>query len=140
MWTYKITPLPARPSYFNGDVTVVISTLADKDDFRPCLVTISACCPAAIIVVAPCNKLPHVRRILYELDLHHVQVLGTTKANKRLQMIKGLKEVRTAITVFADDDVFWAPTLLTQFLAPFENAKVGAVGEALWHCQRNEGC
>ncbi|KAL8669444.1 MAG: hypothetical protein Q9168_005961 [Polycauliona sp. 1 TL-2023] len=43
-------------------------------------------------------------------------------------MIKGLKHVRTAITVFADDDVFWAPTLLASFLGPFENARVGAVG------------
>ncbi|KAL8748657.1 MAG: hypothetical protein Q9199_008119, partial [Rusavskia elegans] len=43
-------------------------------------------------------------------------------------MIRGLKAVSTAITVFADDDVFWAPTLLTHFLAPFENPKVGAVG------------
>ncbi|KAL8991587.1 MAG: hypothetical protein Q9169_007831 [Polycauliona sp. 2 TL-2023] len=43
-------------------------------------------------------------------------------------MIKGLKHVRTAITIFADDDVFWAPSLLASFLAPFENIRVGAVG------------
>ena len=139
MWTYKITPLPAKSSYYSGDVTVVISTLADKDDFRRCLATISACCPATIIVVAPCNKVFHVRRICSELDLHHVQVLGTSKANKRLQMIQGLKKVRTAITVFADDDVFWAPTLLAQLLAPFENAKVGAVGKARWYCKKKGG-
>ncbi|KAI4255347.1 MAG: hypothetical protein L6R42_006781, partial [Xanthoria sp. 1 TBL-2021] len=48
-------------------------------------------------------------------------------------MIRGLQAVCTAITVFADDDVFWAPTLLTHFLAPFENPKVGAVGMKLSH-------
>ncbi|KAL8911770.1 MAG: hypothetical protein Q9171_003103 [Xanthocarpia ochracea] len=43
-------------------------------------------------------------------------------------MIKGLRAVRTSTTFFADDDVFWAPTLLSHFLAPFEDPKVGAVG------------
>lgn len=114
---------------------MVISTLADSDDFRRCLLTISACCPAAIIVVTPGKRITYVRQLCHELDLHHVQILGTRKANKRLQMIRGLKAVCTAITVFADDDVFWAPTLLAHFLAPFENPKVGAVGMTLSHVE-----
>lgn len=55
-------------------------------------------------------------------------MLGSEKANKRLQMIQGLKTATTAITIFADDDVFWRPTFLTYILAPFEDSNVGAVG------------
>ncbi|CAO1601872.1 hypothetical protein XANCAGTX0491_005510 [Xanthoria calcicola] len=128
VWTYGSIPLPATPSYSNADVTVVISTLADSEDFRRCLLTISACRPAAIIVVTPGKRTKYVRQLCHELGLHHVQTIGTQKANKRLQMIEGLKAVGTAITVFADDDVIWAPTLLTYLLAPFEDHKIGAAG------------
>jgi len=107
---------------------VVIPTLADSDDFRRCLLTIDACHPAAIIVVTPKGRVDHVRTICNELGLPHVKILGANKANKRLQMIQGLKEVRTSITFFADDDVFWVPTYLSYNLAPFEDPKVGAVG------------
>ncbi|KAI4111198.1 MAG: hypothetical protein LQ339_000659 [Xanthoria mediterranea] len=114
VWTYGSIPLPATPSYSNADVTVVIPTLADGEDFRRCLLTIFACRPAAIIVVTPGKRIKYT--------------IGTQKANKRLQMIEGLKAVGTAITVFADDDVIWAPTLLTYLLAPFEDHKIGAAG------------
>ena len=43
-------------------------------------------------------------------------------------MIQGLKSSTTAITAFADDDVFWLPTFLTYILATFEDPKVGAAG------------
>lgn len=46
-------------------------------------------------------------------------------------MIQGLKEVRTAITVFADDDVFYPETFLTYLLAAFEDPKIGAAGRHL---------
>ncbi|KAL9636307.1 MAG: hypothetical protein Q9164_002908 [Protoblastenia rupestris] len=43
-------------------------------------------------------------------------------------MVQGLQESNTAITVFADDDVFWPPTFSTYMLASFEDPKVGAAG------------
>ena len=128
-WTFKPIPLPGTPSYSNRDVTVVIPTLANSDDFRRCILTIDACNPAAIIVVTPKGRVDHVRKICTELGLPHVHILGAKKANKRLQMIQGLKEVRTSITFFADDDVFWAPKFLSSNLAPFEDPNVGAVGK-----------
>lgn len=110
-------------------MTVVIPTLANSDDFRPCLLSIVACNPASVIVVTPKGRVDHVRKICGELGLLHIQILGAQKANKRLQMIQGLKEVRTSITFFADDDVFWAPTFLPYNLATFEDPIVGAVGK-----------
>ncbi|KAL8688022.1 MAG: hypothetical protein Q9218_005965 [Villophora microphyllina] len=43
-------------------------------------------------------------------------------------MLQSLEEVKTAISIFADDDVFWPPTFLSSILAPFEVEDVGAVG------------
>lgn len=64
----------------------------------------------------------HIRKICEELNISSkVRILGAKKANKRLQMIQGLKEVRTPITVFADDDVFWPTTFLVYLLAAFED-------------------
>lgn len=72
----------------------------------------------------------HIRKICEELNISSkIRILGAKKANKRLQMIQGLKEVRTAITIFADDDVFWPTTFLVYLLAAFEDPKVGAAGK-----------
>ena len=128
-WMSKPIPLPGTPSYSCKDVTVIIPTLANSEDFRRCLLSISACHPASIIVVTPRERVGHVRKICDSLKLFDINILGAPKANKRLQMIQGLKEVRTSISVFADDDVFWPPTFLEYSLAPFEDPKVGASGE-----------
>ena len=109
---------------------MIIPTLANSEDFRRCLLTVAACNPASIIVVTPRERVDFVRMTCNELGVPHVQILGASRANKRLQMIQGLKEVRTSITFFADDDVFWAPTFLPYNLAPFEDPNVGAVGKS----------
>ena len=131
-WTFKPIRLANPPSYTpNDDVTVIISTLGSSEDFRRCLMTIVGCQPRGIIVVTPNPRVPHVRKICESLNIaSRVKILGAPKANKRLQMIQGLKEVRTSITVFADDDVFWPETFLNHLLAAFEDPKVGAAGKS----------
>ncbi|KAL8810388.1 MAG: hypothetical protein Q9200_002626, partial [Gallowayella weberi] len=124
---YKPFALPHTPSYTSLDVTVVISTLGDSDDFGRCLLSISACCPASIIIVVPKGRADRVRKICNVLGIPNVQILGAQMANKRLQMIQGLKEVRTCITFFADDDVLWGSSFLSYNLAHFEDPTVGAV-------------
>lgn len=127
-WTCKPI-LPARkPSLTSKDVTVVIPTLGENKEFAACVKSINACNPAAIIVVTPEKNLNRVRGILEKLSLGNISVLGAKKANKRLQMVQGLKESKSAITIFADDDVFWGTSFITHLLAPFEDRQVGAVG------------
>ena len=122
--------MSSAPSYTTKDVTVVIATLGTSEDFRRCLLSVVACLPSSIIIVTPNPRVRHVQKICEDLDVSSkVEILGAKKANKRLQMIQGLKEVRTSITVFADDDVFWPTTFLTYLLAAFEDPKVGAAGK-----------
>lgn len=127
-WTCKPI-LPARkPAWTNKDVTVVIPTLGENKEFAECVKSINACNPAAITVVTPEQNLSRVRGILEKLSLSNISLLGAKKANKRLQMVQGLKETKSAITIFADDDVFWGTSFITHLLAPFEDSQVGAVG------------
>jgi cellulose synthase/poly-beta-1,6-N-acetylglucosamine synthase-like glycosyltransferase len=127
-WTTKPILPPRKPTLTSSDVTVVIPTLGENKEFQECVQTINACNPAAITVVTPEKNVGRVRNTLEKLGLYKVNVLGAKKANKRLQMVQGLKESKTAITIFADDDVFWGTSFITYLLAPFEDPKVGAVG------------
>ncbi|KAL8940204.1 MAG: hypothetical protein Q9211_002391 [Gyalolechia sp. 1 TL-2023] len=126
-WTLKpIRPAPV-PKFTAEDVTIVLPTLGtDEDEFRRCLLSIDACHPKAVVVVTPRPDV--VRKVCDELNLGHFQIVTAPKANKRLQMIQGVDYVKTPITFFADDDVFWPNTSLTYLLAAFEDPSVGAVG------------
>ena len=61
-----------------------------------------------------------------------VIVLSLPHPNKRHQVSRAIRNVKTSITIIADDDVIWPPHLLPHILAPFEDRSVGAVGT----CQR----
>ena len=125
----KPIPLANPPTFTSRDVTVVIPTLGNCEEFVRCVESINACAPAAIIIVTPQQNVQRLEKKLSDsAALRHVTVLGAPKANKRLQMIQGLQHAATDITVFADDDVFWLPAFLTHLLAAFEDPKVGAAG------------
>ncbi|GAB7332545.1 hypothetical protein MBLNU13_g04328t2 [Cladosporium sp. NU13] len=50
-------------------------------------------------------------------------------ANKRKQLVTGIQKATGEIIVFADDDDFWPPSVLTYLLAGFEiDENVGAAG------------
>ncbi|KNG90286.1 putative polysaccharide synthase Cps1 [Aspergillus nomiae NRRL 13137] len=49
-----------------------------------------------------------------------IRLFTVTHPNKRRQMTRAIPEVRTPITIFADDDVSWPNTVLPWILAPFE--------------------
>ncbi|KAF7517147.1 hypothetical protein PCG10_001549 [Penicillium crustosum] len=57
-----------------------------------------------------------------------IRLFTVKHPNKRRQMTEAIPEVRTAITLLADDDVSWPRTLLPWILAPFEkDEKYGGV-------------
>ncbi|KAL2017388.1 hypothetical protein VTK56DRAFT_2231 [Thermocarpiscus australiensis] len=141
-WTYKSkVPNWDKPRYTAEDVTVVIPTIHNRpEELRPSLESILACKPAKLILVTTWNKheaLSRVAATLHDPDgatRTEIDVLHVDKANKRLQVCKALEDdhVQTAITVMADDDVEWPPTLMPWLLAPFEDDRIGGVGT----CQR----
>lgn len=103
-WTFKPILPSSSPIFTSRDITVVIPTLGDSDDFDRCILSIAACLPHSIIVVTPAKNVERIRKHCTSLGLHNVKVLGSPKANKRLQMVQGLKSVQTSFTVFADGE------------------------------------
>ena len=81
-----------------------------------------------MILVTPQKNVTTLRGLCQELGLDNARILGAPQANKRLQMIQGLREVWTDVIVFADDDVFWPSDFLDHILAPLEDLAVGGVG------------
>ena len=55
-------------------------------------------------------------------------VLDNRVGFKRSQMLLGVQETNTEITVFCDDHVFWPEGFLESILAPFEDEEMGGVG------------
>ena len=132
-YSIRAVPLPLAPTIGLGDVTVVIPTCFDvKEEFLKGLVTICACDPVEVIVVTASNRVGLVQDCLRDNKINNVRVLGIQKLNKRQQMTRGLKEVKTKITIFADDDVAWPNNYIQYLLACFEDPEVGASGT----CQR----
>lgn len=127
-WTSKPIRPASKPTLTSADVTVVIPTLGENKEFSECVQSINACNPAAITIVTPEKNVHRIKNLCEKIGLYKVKVLGAKKANKRLQMVQGLKESKTAVTIFADDDVFWGTSFIKSLLAPFEDPKVGAVG------------
>lgn len=69
-----------------------------------------------------------LQELANSVDPQRIRVITVPYANKRLQMVRGIKEVTTDIIVFADDDAIWPPTLLPYVLACFEDQRIGGVG------------
>ena len=133
---YKPFPLPANPTLQPKDVTVIIPTICGpcgeepeclKDTLQSCLDTR----PSQVIIVTVNKDKESISKLAASIN-PAVQVLSIPRPNKRHQVSKAIRKVRTSITVIADDDVKWPPELLRYILAPLERRDVGAVGT----CQR----
>ncbi|KAI9818275.1 MAG: hypothetical protein M1826_001419 [Phylliscum demangeonii] len=132
-WTSAPIPLPDAPSLTAHDVTVIIPTLDGGGDglretIRSCLAT----APFEILLVTVEARYAALSALAGSLHTTRLRLFSVPRANKRRQMCRAIPEVRTAITVFADDDVTWPATMLRWMLAAFERADVGGVGT----CQR----
>jgi len=127
-WAYRSKPIPAKPTFTEKDVTVVIPTIHNAvEELRPSLKSILACRPAELILVTTHDRRPALESLAKSLD-YNVRVLATSIANKRLQVCEALPKVETPITIMADDDVTWPSTLMPWILAPFEDPRIGGVG------------
>ncbi|KAK4170106.1 nucleotide-diphospho-sugar transferase [Cladorrhinum sp. PSN259] len=138
-WTYKSIMPIEKPKYTAKDVSVVVPTIHNRpEELKPTLESILACNPAKLILVTTYNKHAALEQSVSTLSHKNsttvIEVLHVDKANKRLQVCKALEEdhVKTDITIMADDDVEWPPTLMRWILAPFEDERMGGVGT----CQR----
>ncbi|PMD57758.1 glycosyltransferase family 2 protein [Hyaloscypha bicolor E] len=128
LWTRPV-PAPINPTITPEDVTVIVPTVCCfEQEFVDCIDSILINQPARIIIsVVGHEKKIQAIRVCEKIDAR-IEVVSTPEANKRTQLLKAVQGVRTPITVYADDHVFWPPTFLRSALAPFEDPIVGLAG------------
>ncbi|ORX92122.1 hypothetical protein K493DRAFT_226431 [Basidiobolus meristosporus CBS 931.73] len=128
-WVYRpIKPL-ANPTYnAYRDVTIVVPTIDAGEEFKEAAHSWLANNPKEILIITETNMLGPLQELANSVNPEKIKVYTVPKANKRLQMVEGIRHTNTEILVFADDDAIWPPTLLEYVLACFEDPKMGGVG------------
>lgn len=104
-WTIKEMDLPLKPTFTGDNVTVILPTTLTSDVLG-CLSSILRNCPFEVLLVVPSTKLTEAMEMIRNEGLQGVRVLEVARNGKRAQMVKGLREVKTEIIVFADDGQF----------------------------------
>ncbi|KAJ3162118.1 hypothetical protein HDU86_005816 [Geranomyces michiganensis] len=128
---YKPRKPRRHPRYTpSRDVTILVPTIDSGDEIRLAVRTWLKCDPYEIIFVTTPVARAALESLAREVDplYQKIRVVTIAKPNKRNQMVAGINHVRTAITVFCDDDVLWPETMLQWMLAPFEDKLMGGVG------------
>ncbi|KAJ4136516.1 hypothetical protein NW768_004131 [Fusarium equiseti] len=121
------------PNFSRNDVTVILPTIDPRGpDFAECVRSILANHPAFILVVTVGDALKQdcisvLQELVANAPYTKVSVAALSEPSKRRQITHAMPNVTTAITVFADDHVFWPDEFLPQVLAPFEDNNVGVV-------------
>ncbi|KAJ9296951.1 CAZyme family GT2 [Paecilomyces variotii] len=135
-WTFKPIQPPENPTLTSQDVSVIIPTLEGcGDELFETIRTILANEPFELLLVTIEANRKKAEKMLATMPASksRIRLFTVTHPNKRRQMTAAIPEVRTAITIFADDDVSWPPHLLRWILAPFDkDEKYGGVAT----CQR----
>lgn len=135
-WCYSPSPRPkGEPTYLpSRDVTVIVPTVDPLgESFQEGLTSIAQNYPAKIMIVTAGDDLYRktlgaIREIEQQFKSISFVVDRTQVASKRAQVAHAVPRVDTAITVLADDHVFWGPNFLKEVLCPFEDPDVGLVG------------
>lgn len=128
-FVYRPVPPPLNPTYIaSEDVTIIVPTIDAGDEFKEAAFSWLQSNPAEVIIVTETKMVGPLQQLANQVDPTKIRVVTVPKANKRLQMVEGVKHTSTDIIVFADDDSIWPPTMLQWMLACFEDQQVGGVG------------
>ncbi|KAI1318570.1 hypothetical protein EDD11_006260 [Mortierella claussenii] len=114
-----------RPEY---DVTIIVPTIDAGEEFKEAAHSWLVNNPKEIIIITETKMKDALQELANSVDPTRIRVLTVPKANKRLQMVEGIRNTTSEIIVFADDDAIWPPTCLEYILACFEDPNMGGVG------------
>ena len=122
-------PIPENPRLTSQDVTVVIPSIeGDGEGLEDTIRSILLTEPFEVILVTLHANLTRAESMVRLMGTSKVRIKSVTYPNKRRQMVHAFPDIRTDITIFADDDVLWPPKLLPWMLAPLEDEAYGGVG------------
>ncbi|KAI1317061.1 hypothetical protein EDD11_009044 [Mortierella claussenii] len=119
----------ANPTYrAEYDVTIIVPTIDAGEEFKEAAHSWLVNNPKEIIIITETKMKDALQELANSVDPTRIRVLTVPKANKRLQMVEGIRNTTSEIIVFADDDAIWGPTCLEYILACFEDPNMGGVG------------
>ena len=122
-------PIPEKPRLTSKDVTVVIPSIdGNGGELWDTIRSILATEPFQIILVTTEANSLRAHVMVKSMPTTKIRICTVAHPNKRRQMVRAIPEIKTEITVFADDDVTWPIKLLPWMLAPLENECYGGVG------------
>lgn len=113
-------------------MSIIVPTIDTEHTFTESVRLWLANNPKELIIVTIPRDVLRVEELLKpisEFDAGKIRVLVAPRANKREQLIRGIKEANGSILALVDDDTFWPHDMvLAYLLAPFEDERVGACG------------
>ncbi|KAF8936526.1 hypothetical protein BGZ58_004062 [Dissophora ornata] len=119
----------ANPTYrAEYDVTIIVPTIDAGEEFKEAAHSWLVNNPKEIIIITETKMKDALQELANSVDPTRIRVLTVPKANKRLQMVEGIRNTTSEIIVFADDDAIWGPQTLEYILACFEDPNMGGVG------------
>ncbi|KAK2740446.1 hypothetical protein FQN57_006073 [Myotisia sp. PD_48] len=127
VWTFRPIQPPDNPTLTSQDVSIILPSLEGcGKQLEETICTILKNEPYQIFLVTIDANRGNAERMLRAMpaSTERIQLLSIPKPNKRRQMVRGIPEVRTEITVFVDDDVSWPETELKWILAVFDKDPV----------------
>ncbi|CBX94795.1 hypothetical protein LEMA_P117980.1 [Plenodomus lingam JN3] len=127
---YKPVPLPQRPNYSHEDVSVIVPTIDTESTFTDCMRLWLKANPREIIIATVERNKARVMELIKPLqkDADKIVIVIAPLANKRHQLMVGVKAAKGKIFALVDDDVYWrSDGVVPYLLAPFEDPRVGAV-------------
>ncbi|KAF8926564.1 hypothetical protein BGZ47_002660, partial [Haplosporangium gracile] len=110
------------------DVTIIVPTIDAGEEFKEAAHSWLVNNPKEIIIITETKMKDALQELANSVDPTRIRVLTVPKANKRLQMVEGIRNTTSEIIVFADDDAIWGPQTLEYILACFEDPNMGGVG------------
>ncbi|KAG0329363.1 hypothetical protein BGZ99_002369 [Dissophora globulifera] len=119
----------ANPTYrAEYDATIIVPTIDAGEEFKEAAQSWLVNNPKEIIIITETKMKDALQELANSVDPTRIRVLTVPKANKRLQMVEGIRNTTSEIIVFADDDAIWGPQTLEYILACFEDPNMGGVG------------
>lgn len=135
-WLYSPTSILENPTLSRSNVTVILPTIdPNGPDFEECVLSILVNEPAVLLVITVGDALrTECQRVLEKLRRDarlfktKVAVSALSEPSKRRQVAHAVPRINTAVTILADDHVFWpSRDFIPSVLAPFSNHQVGVV-------------
>ncbi|KAL3895816.1 MAG: hypothetical protein SGCHY_004471, partial [Lobulomycetales sp.] len=116
--------------YSSRHATIVIPTIDSGEEIKAAIKSWLKSDPFVVIFVTIPSAEEALWRLAREVDPEgrKVRVITVKHPNKRNQMVAGVNQVKTPITIFADDDVIWPSNMVPWLVAPFSDDQMGGVG------------